>query len=37
MNIYVNKNKPFLDFIDIKEGDVVVVKPNLVKECKEQI
>ena len=35
MNIYVNKNKPFLDFIDIKEGDVVVVKPNLVKECKE--
>lgn len=35
MNVYVNKNIPYLDFMDIRPGDRVVLKPNLVKECKE--
>ncbi|GHV04224.1 hypothetical protein FACS189416_2090 [Bacteroidia bacterium] len=35
MNIYITKDKPYLDFIKIKSNDVVVIKPNLVKESKE--
>ena len=34
MNIYITQNKPFLDFIEIKSNDIVVLKPNLVKESK---
>lgn len=32
-NVYVTHNHPYLDMIKIKAGDVVVLKPNLVKEC----
>jgi uncharacterized protein (DUF362 family) len=35
MNVYVTKDKPYLNFIEIKPRDVVVIKPNLVKESKE--
>jgi uncharacterized protein (DUF362 family) len=35
MNVYITKNTPFLNFIEIKPNDVVVIKPNLVKESKE--
>lgn len=35
MNVYINENIPYLDFMDIRPGDRVVLKPNLVKECKE--
>jgi uncharacterized protein (DUF362 family) len=33
MNVYITKDKPYLDFLKIKPHDVVVIKPNLVKEC----
>ena len=32
MKIYITKNTPYLDFIEIKPNDIVVIKPNLVKE-----
>ena len=35
MNVYVNEQFPYLDFMDIRPGDRVVLKPNLVKEGKE--
>jgi uncharacterized protein (DUF362 family) len=35
MNVYLQKNKPYLDFIKINPGQWVVIKPNLVKESKE--
>jgi uncharacterized protein (DUF362 family) len=35
MNVYITKDKPYLDFIEIKPHDMVVIKPNLVKENKE--
>jgi uncharacterized protein (DUF362 family) len=35
MNVYIAEDKPYLDFIEIKSDDVVVIKPNLVKENKE--
>ena len=35
MNVYVTEKYPYLDFMDIRPGDRVVIKPNLVKECKE--
>lgn len=34
MNVYVRKDTPYLDFIQINRGDMVVIKPNLVKESK---
>jgi uncharacterized protein (DUF362 family) len=35
MNVYITKDKPYLDFIEIKPNDMVVIKPNFVKESKE--
>lgn len=37
MNVYVNEQFPYLDFMDIRPGDRVVLKPNLVKEEKKRI
>ena len=37
MNVYVNEQFPYLDFMDIRPGDRVVLKPNLVKEGRKQI
>ena len=34
-NVYIKKDHPYLDMIEIKAGDVVVLKPNLVKQYKE--
>ena len=34
MNVYIFKNTFDCSFIDIKSGDWVVLKPNLIKECK---
>jgi uncharacterized protein (DUF362 family) len=36
MNIYITKNEPYLDFIEIKQNDIVCIKPNLVKESNIQ-
>ena len=35
MNVYISGKNPYLGFMDIRPGDVVVLKPNLVKESKE--
>lgn len=35
MNVYVYRESPYLDFIEINPNDKVVIKPNLVKESKE--
>lgn len=35
MNVFITQKEPYLDFIDIHPNDVVVIKPNLVKESKE--
>ena len=34
-NVYIQKDHPYLDMIQIHQGDVVVLKPNLVKQYKE--
>ena len=35
MNVYITKKNPILDFIQIRPNDIVVIKPNLVKESKD--
>lgn len=35
MIVHVNKNTPYLSFIEINPGETIVIKPNLVKEFKE--
>lgn len=35
MRVFVWRGKPDLSFIDVRPGDWVVLKPNLIKECKE--
>ncbi|SPF38006.1 conserved hypothetical protein [Syntrophobacter sp. SbD1] len=35
MDVFVTRSQPDLGFLDIRPGDWVVIKPNLVKECKE--
>lgn len=31
-NVYIQKDKPYLDMIDVHPGDLVAIKPNLVKQ-----
>ena len=35
MNVYIEEKRPYLDFIELSQGQWVVIKPNLVKESKE--
>jgi uncharacterized protein (DUF362 family) len=35
MKVFLYMNSPILDFIEISPGQHVIIKPNLVKECKE--
>ena len=35
MDVFVTRSQPDIGFMDIRPGDWVVIKPNLVKESKE--